>query len=502
MAPKNKSQPKAAPVKEAVKEYPTIQAKHEAEYLESRPYEQLLEKKGYANFTEAEKTKYTYFHWIDTGVWKHWPRDEQKELWAAVQKEKIPIPLPPPRDLGKDSKGREIGSYTIPEYEEYERQCVELEILKLQSARWTQLNIEGQTRFPDIDTEEDIEVERKRRARIAQLSGKKMGKYEIDPVWADVIPIPQEDGEGALAQIAYTDEYAEAMGYLRAVMASEEHSSRVLDLTEHIISMNAAHYTVWLYRASTIFALSLSVKNELKWLNDVALENQKNYQIWHHRQLLIDHLYDSMSSSKSDLEKLGQSELEFMTLMFAEDSKNYHVWSYRQYLVKKLGLFASSPEMESVENLLQEDVRNNSAWSHRFFLVFSNPAYCTPSSKATEPDPAIPADIIDRELNFAQAATFEAPQNQSPWNYLRGVLRKADRKLSTVESFALQFVALPDQGEEDVKSSHALDLLADIWQEKGEKDKADRALRLLGDTYDRIRKNYWEWRRKALQANA
>jgi protein farnesyltransferase/geranylgeranyltransferase type-1 subunit alpha len=38
-----------------------------------------------------------------------------------------------------------------------------------------------------------------------------MGKYEGNPVWDDVVPIPQDDGEGALAQIAYTDEYAEGM---------------------------------------------------------------------------------------------------------------------------------------------------------------------------------------------------------------------------------------------------------------------------------------------------
>lgn len=38
-----------------------------------------------------------------------------------------------------------------------------------------------------------------------------MGKYEGDPVWDDVIPIAQDEGEGALAAIAYTDEYAEGI---------------------------------------------------------------------------------------------------------------------------------------------------------------------------------------------------------------------------------------------------------------------------------------------------
>jgi protein farnesyltransferase/geranylgeranyltransferase type-1 subunit alpha len=290
------------------------------------------------------------------------------------------------------------------------------------------------------------------------------------------------------------------MGYLRAIMAAKEYSPRVLDLTEHIISMNAAHYTVWLYRASTLRALNTPIDKELSWMNEVALQNQKNYQIWHHRQILIDQLYPSISSDPAAIQALADSELAFMTQMFDEDSKNYHVWSYRQYLVRKLGLFNSPAELKSVENLLRKDIRNNSAWSHRFFLVFCNPEYSTPDSKATEYDARIPDAIVDRELAFAQAATFEAPQNQSPWNYIRGVLRKGGRKLSSVEQFAGEFVTLPEDGvAEDVKSSHALDFLAEAWSEEGKTEKADHALRLLADKYDRIRKNYWDWRRALLK---
>ncbi|KAK6612347.1 prenyltransferase alpha subunit [Botrytis cinerea] len=197
-----------------------------------------------------------------------------------------------------------------------------------------------------------------------------MGIYEKNPIWDDVVPIAQDDGEGALAQIAYTDEYAEAMGYLRAVMASKEYSPRVLELTEHIITLNAAHYTVWLYRATTLFALSSSVADELAF-------------------------------------------------MFDEDAKNYHVWSYRQYLVLKLDMF-NEAELKSVEDLIRRDVRNNSAWSYRFFLVFSDPKYSTKGLKANEFDEKIPKEIVDREIEYAKSATYEAPQNQSSWNYLRG----------------------------------------------------------------------------------
>ena len=74
----------------------------------------------------------------------------------------------------------------------------------------------------------------------------KMSNYEDSEEWQDVVPIPQDEGgPNPLAAIAYTDEYSEAMSYLRAVMAVDELSERVLALTEHVISMNPAHYTVW-----------------------------------------------------------------------------------------------------------------------------------------------------------------------------------------------------------------------------------------------------------------
>lgn len=287
-------------------------------------------------------------------------------------------------------------------------------------------------------------------------------------------------------------------------MAAKEHSQRVLELTSHIISMNPAHYTVWLYRASTLFFLKSSLEDELAWVNDVAIDNQKNYQIWHHRQLLIDNLYPSISSDRSKLLELARSEIDFLTQMFDRDSKNYHVWSYRQYLVRKLDLFPSQcedpSELGAVEKLVDEDVRNNSAWSHRFFVVFSDPGYTTPGSRATETDPKIPGDILEREISVAENAIWLAPQNQSPWNFLRGVLRKGGRDLSTEENFAVQFVKIgAGDVEDDVKSSHALDFLAEVWAEKGETEKADRALRLLGDKYDGVRRNYWEWRRAMLK---
>lgn len=51
-----------------------------------------------------------------------------------------------------------------------------------------------------------------------------------------------------------------------------------------------------------------------------ALKHEKNYQIWHHRQLVLDKLGDYTG------------EQNFISEMFERDSKNYHVWSYRWVL--------------------------------------------------------------------------------------------------------------------------------------------------------------------------
>lgn len=91
-----------------------------------------------------------------------------------------------------------------------------------------------------------------------------------------------------------------------------------------------------------------------------------------------------------------------------------------------------------------------------------------------------------------------APQNQSPWNYLRGLLRYAKLPASSMKDFALEFASL-DRPDE-VHSSHALDLLADAYaKEVNKKEQAAEALDLLAKKYDPIRANYWNYRKSLLE---
>ena len=102
--------------------------------------------------------------------------------------------------------------------------------------------------------------------------------------------------------------------------------------------------------------------------------------------------------------------------------------------------------------------------------------------------------------SYAKAAVHRAPQNQSPWNYLRGLVRHAQLPPDTLKDFAAMF-ADPHKPDE-VRSSHALDLLADIYAAEGGRDDAATALDLLATRYDPIRQNYWNYRKSLLDAPA
>lgn len=98
-----------------------------------------------------------------------------------------------------------------------------------------------------------------------------------------------------------------------------------------------------------------------------------------------------------------------------------------------------------------------------------------------------------------------APQNQSPWNYLQGLSRQATGSAaishSSLKELASEFASLDDP--DHVRSSHALELLADILaKEEGKSAEAAKALDLLATKYDPIRENYWKYRKTLLPGYA
>ncbi|EWG42793.1 protein farnesyltransferase/geranylgeranyltransferase type I alpha subunit [Fusarium verticillioides 7600] len=498
MPPKTKASSKAPnPEPRAAPESPpdTVAQRSRQRFFQTNPIENRRQQVGLSALTPAEKKTYAHVNLIQPAIDRSIlvNHKTEREFWKFVTKEGLPIRrLPRDYVWGKDRSGRDIGTYSPDELEQRTLKHAKLTSLQIQHRQF----LKKREKQLEVTTEE-ITAEKTRRKAMAALKrdlyGEITGSLAQDPEWDDVIPIPQNEPEGALAQIAYPDDYAEAVSYLRAVMATEELSPRSLRLTEHVISMNPAHYTVWLYRFKIISECKLSIPDEITWLNEVALSNLKNYQIWNHRQLLMDYYYPLIEEDTATVRQLARSETQFITKMLESDAKNYHVWSYRQYLVSKLSMWTMS-ELLSTQNHIEEDVRNNSAWSHRFYLVFSDPTASTPGSGPTEPDPRIPAETIDREINYSKEKIDLAPQNQSPWNYVFAVLTKGSRPLSFLKEFAEKFVTALGEEAEEVRSSHALDFLAKLYDEEGDKEKAELCLRRLGEKWDPVREGYWKYR--------
>lgn len=289
-----------------------------------------------------------------------------------------------------------------------------------------------------------------------------------------------------------------------------------------------------IYRAKILFALNKDLLDELAWLNGVSLKYLKNYQIWyvkqfhksgpesgdlrssifipscslemragrgeqvkltfhirHHRQVLLE--------SQTHFPNIPEKELDFLMEMFAQDSKNYHVWTYRHWLVRRFNLWDLPREIEDVESLIKADVCNNSAWNHRYMLRFGprseragmeNSGFDGVSPHQKGVCAVVDEDLVDAELQYAKEQILRAPENRSPWWYARGVLRAAGRGVQDWEEFARKFVV-----EGEVRSSHAVELLADVYALKeGSAEKAVEMLTLLKERYDPIRKNYWDYR--------
>ena len=84
--------------------------------------------------------------------------------------------------------------------------------------------------------------------------------------WSDMVPIDQDDGPNPIVSIAYSADFKRLMGIFRAVIFKGEKSPRALDLTEELLDLNAANYTVWQYRRECLATLKSDLNDELRYM--------------------------------------------------------------------------------------------------------------------------------------------------------------------------------------------------------------------------------------------
>lgn len=230
---------------------------------------------------------------------------------------------------------------------------------------------------------------------------------------------------------------------------------------------------------------------ERDYIEQLAVRNSKNYQIWHHRRWVA--------------EKLGpeaaERELEFTKKVLALDAKNYHAWSHRQWVLQALGGWEN--ELAYCDKLLQDDNFNNSAWNQRHFVITRSPLLGGLQA------------MRESELSYTIEAILGNPGNESPWRYIRGLYQGEPELLTSDNRVSgLCFRILETNQNPVFALSLLLDLLCDGFQPSSEQRRVIEGLRNPESEYldsnlptsvcsileavDPMRSNYWGWRRSNL----
>ena len=158
---------------------------------------------------------------------EHRPSNKvEKEFWKQVAKDNIPFrSLNKDYHWGQDIQARDVGDYTLEEFDARVDKQVRLHQLSLEQGQFIRhrdlvhRGTGNSDSEPCLLTEVDLQRETERRKEMATLKkdlyGHHTESFRLDPQWDDVTPIPApEDQEATAVTIAYPEDYAEGKSTL------------------------------------------------------------------------------------------------------------------------------------------------------------------------------------------------------------------------------------------------------------------------------------------------
>ena len=222
-------------------------------------------------------------------------------------------------------------------------------------------------------------------------------------------------------------------------------SKAALECTLKVIEISEGHYTAWYtglrvnfsnYLRSFRRKVLLSFKdkslleNELEFIKGFTVETPKNYQLWQHRQIIVERIGDH---------EVFLKDLEDTKVQLSLDAKNIHCWQYRQWIVRKLmgDNDVLRSELKYTELLLKDDVYNNSAWNHRYFLIKASESYKANKDQC----------LLDEFNAILQFLDKSYEDNECFWNYLTVIVQDCSFLKDTVIPRLSQLIGSPEDTE-------------------------------------------------------
>lgn len=86
--------------------------------------------------------------------------------------------------------------------------------------------------------------------------------------------------------------------------------------------LNLSSSCLFRQRRDILREINADLREEIAYCEEIIVDNPKNYQVWHHRRVIVEWLND------------GTYELDLTEAILGMDAKNYHAWQHRQWAIK------------------------------------------------------------------------------------------------------------------------------------------------------------------------